>query len=104
MFGSHGRMKKNIFEQYVKAINSLFSITEEELFTKSKRKDLTDARFLLYYLCYNRPMKIRYIQDYMANKGYDISHSSVIHGINQVSEKVENDSDYHNLVNTLNNV
>ena len=40
-------MKKNIFEQYVKAIISLFSITEEELFTKSKRKDLKGSYILI---------------------------------------------------------
>ena len=94
-------MKKNIFEQYVKAIINLFSITEEELFTKSKRKDLTDARFLLYYLCYNRPMKIRYIQDYMAWKGYVIGHSSIIHGINEVKKNIELDTDYKNICQEL---
>ena len=97
-------MKQEIFNTYAKKLCELFSLHEEDLFSKTKKRACVDARHLLYYVCHKRPMRIRYIQDYMANKGYNISHSSVIHGINQVSEKVENDSYYYDLIDNLKNV
>ena len=39
-------------------------------------------------------MRITYIQNFMESRGYNINHSSIIHGINQVEEKMEEDKDY----------
>jgi|TARA_R100000935_G_scaffold10727_2_gene21423 chromosomal replication initiation ATPase DnaA len=87
-------MKLDIFNKYVDEVCNLFNIDEETLFIKSKRRDIVDARHLLYYLCYTRPMRIVYIQEYMADRGYTINHSSVIHGISIVGKKLDNDTDY----------
>ncbi len=62
--------------------------------SKVKRRDIVDARHLLYFLCYKRPMQIRYIQEYMGKNGYEVGHSSIIHGIAQVKEKMKVDNDY----------
>lgn len=97
-------MKHDIFNQYVDRIVDLFGITKEELFSKSKKREIVDARYLLYYLCYKRPMTIVYIQRYMKENGYDIQHSSVIHGINDVSERVKQDADYMQIVKTIEQV
>jgi len=94
-------MKADIFNQYVDRLCELFHITREELFSKSKRRELVDARHLLYYLCYKRPMNLSYIQKFMSNNGYTIQHSSVIHGINTVTSRVKEDSDYMQVVKDL---
>jgi hypothetical protein len=39
-------------------------------------------------------MSLVEIQTYMSEEGYDIPHSSIIHGINVVEEKVLTDKDY----------
>ena len=44
-------MKLNIFNEYATQCADLFGISEELLFTKSKRRDIVDARYLLYYMC-----------------------------------------------------
>lgn len=94
-------MKIDIFNQYADRIAELFGITREDLFSKSKSRELVDARHLLYYLCYKRPMTLRYIQKFMASNGYVIQHSSVIHGINTVTKRVKDDSDYMQVVKDL---
>ena len=43
-------------------------------------------------------MRITYIQQYMSDNGYDINHSSIIHGINQVQEKINEDKDYMGVI------
>lgn len=94
-------MKQEVFEAYVNKIIDLFKIKREELFSKNKRRDLVDARYLLYYLCAHRPMRIRYIQEYMVLSGYDIEHSSIIHGINEIKRKIAEDTDYVHVINEI---
>lgn len=94
-------MKEAVFNSYVRKVTSIFNISQEELFSKSKKRVLVDARHLLYYLCAKRPMQIRYIQDYMSANGYDVGHSTIIHGIAQVKDKVEQDVDYKQVCNEL---
>ncbi len=94
-------MKTKIFNQYVDKVCYLFNIDSDILFTKTKRRDVVDARHLLYYLCSQRPMRLVYIQEYMAEKGYEINHSSIHHGIAQVKSKLESDVDYIETINSV---
>ena len=96
-------MKKSVFDYFVKEVCKQFLITEEDLMTKSKRRDIVDARHLLYYLCFHRPMQIRYIQEYMGGYGYEVGHSTIIHGIDVVSDKFEADEDYQKSITEINN-
>ncbi len=98
-------MKEKIFKKFVEEVCDLYGIEEETLFTKTKRRDCVDARHLLYYLCSERPMRLVYIQEYMAQNGYYIPHSSIHHGIAQVRKKIENnDRDYIATVKTMQKV
>ena len=94
-------MKRNIFNEYVEKVVELYGITKGELFQKSKVREIVDARHVLYYLCYNRPMKLKYIQKYMSEAGYDIGHSSVLHGIQAVTNLVQSDEDIAFVIDSL---
>ena len=98
------RMKANIFNEYSKAVCELFNIDKESLFTKTKRRDIVDARQMLYYLCHKRPMRVVYIQEYMTDNGYPIAHSSIIHGINVVKDRLTHDSDYVSVLTEMSRV
>ena len=95
-------MKLNIFNDYVTEVANLYNIEEEKIFEKSKERGIVDARHLLYYLCYYRPMKLKYIQDYMSQRGYEIGHSSIIHGIQSVHKAMAQDDDYQKVINDIN--
>tara|TARA_R110001632_G_scaffold50941_1_gene126891 strand:- start:22221 stop:22517 length:297 start_codon:yes stop_codon:yes gene_type:complete len=96
-------MKKKIFEKYVIEVSKQFAIDPSSIFTKDKRRDIADARHLLYYLCFVRPMSKVYIQEYMSDNGYDINHSSIIHGIKVVEGKLKKDQDYISAVKKIKN-
>ena len=49
-------------------------------------------------------MRITYIQKYMKENGYTINHSSIIHGINVMKEKISEDADYIEVINSFENV
>lgn len=96
-------MKHEIFNSYVNIISKRFDIPKEDLFKRTKQRDLVDARHLLYYLCAKRPMRVKYIQDYMTQNGYKVNHSSVIYGIDAVAEKAKTDKDYISIIRSIEN-
>jgi chromosomal replication initiation ATPase DnaA len=97
------QMKQQIFKQYALYVCKSLGVDVKSLFTKLKRRNLVDARYLLYYFCFNRPMRIRDIQEYMSDEGYFISHSAIIKGIAIINDRIENDKDYSDLVKKINN-
>ena len=94
-------MKEQVFDSYAKKIAEVFNLKVEDLFVKSKKRDVVDARQLLYYACSKRPMRIVYIQEFMKRNGYDIGHTSIIHGINVAAERAESDKDYKRVIKSL---
>jgi chromosomal replication initiation ATPase DnaA len=94
-------MKQEVFNQYAEKVSEVFRIDKESLFSKSKKRETVDARYLLYYLCFHRPMQVGYIERFMSENGYSIQHSTIIHGINVVKSKVNEDKDYEAIVKDL---
>ncbi len=94
-------MKRTIFNNYVKAVSDRFGITKEQMFEKTKKRELVDARQILYYLCSERPITIGYIQTYMKDAGFPVSHSTIIHGIKRATELVNNDPDLAHMMNNI---
>lgn len=97
-------MKKEIFDNYVKLICEMFGIKKEELFTKNKRRDLVDARHMLYYMCFNRKLQVTHIKHYMLENGYYVQHPTVLHGIKEIQKKMVDDYDYVRVINKLNDL
>jgi chromosomal replication initiation ATPase DnaA len=96
-------MKKDIFDQYVEKVCDLFSIDKDQLFTKTKVREVSDARQLLYYLCVKRPMQPCYVEKFMCENGYKITHSTILHGVRSVTQKVLDDEDYRTMVRQIEN-
>jgi chromosomal replication initiation ATPase DnaA len=94
-------MKSDVFNQYVDRVSELYNVNKKDLFSKSKKREFVDARHLIYYLCSKRPIQISYIQKYMDDNGYKVGHSSVIHGINSIQNKVNEDRDYQTIIKEL---
>lgn len=94
-------MKHTIFNQYVDKISDLFRLEPDLLFSKTKRRDVVEARYLLYYLCAKRPMSVGYIQKYMHERGYVINHSTIIYGISVVENRLNDDRDYVSVVRDI---
>lgn len=96
-------MKEDIFNQYVDRVISLFGITKEEFFLKSRKRNLVDARYLVYYLCSERPIQASYIQNFMKNNNYETDHTLILHGIKVTKEKVKEDRDYQSIIKEIDN-
>ena len=91
-------MKEEVFNQYVNAIINRLRITKIELFTKNKERDIAEARFMLYYLCRNRGIRIALICKYLEKDNYKVGHSVVQHGLKRFEEMIETDPDYNEIL------
>jgi chromosomal replication initiation ATPase DnaA len=94
-------MKKTIFENYAYAIAEQFHLTLDEMFTKTKKRDVVDARQMLWWLCVERPIRISYVRTFMKERGYEVSHSTIIHGYKQAKKLIDTDPDYENLIKVI---
>ena len=97
-------MKKDIFDGYAKAIASQFHLTLDQMFNKTKKREMVDARQMLYYLCMERPIRISYIQRFMEEQGHSVAHSTIIHGYKKAKEMIDKDQDFQDVVTKLQNV
>ena len=83
-------MKRGIFNRYVDYICSETGVSRDLLFKKDRSSRYSTARFLLYAVCYQRPMTIVQIVDLMSENGYNIARQGVEYGI----EKIQDSNDY----------
>ena len=95
-------MKEEIFKSYCHAICQRFNLSYKDLFVKAKVRPVVDARYLLYYMCNQRPMRPRDIQQYMGERGYTIDHTTILYGIKRVAALKKDDNDYKMLIQELN--
>lgn len=96
-------MKKQVFKSYADKISTLYDIRLESLFEKNKIRKIVDARYMLYYLCKERNMKIIQIKSFMQEQGYETAHTTIIYGIKVVEQNKKIDQDYEEFINNINN-
>lgn len=94
-------MKEDVFNQYVDKVLDLFGMDKERFFSKSKERDVADARQLLYYLCCSRKMRHVTIKKFMIKNGFSLHYNSISNGINNVKIKIEEDRDYQTIIKEL---
>lgn len=79
-------MKRKQFNIYVRKILRHFEISRDLLFTNTKERDVVEARQSLYWACFvHGEFRVGEIVRMMKENGYDIGHSTIIHGINKMN-------------------
>jgi chromosomal replication initiation ATPase DnaA len=94
-------MKKEIFDRYTNAIAKQFHLSIDDMFKKSKKRDIVDARQMLYFACQERPIRLAYIKKFLAEYGYDVQHSTILHGIKQAKKLIDSDPDYKEILDKI---
>ena len=91
-------MKKQIFNDYAEAVAQQFHLTLDEMFTTSKRRDIVDARQVLYYLCIERQIKVSYIKRFLEPYNFKVEYSTILHGFKRAKKLIEEDSDVKDMI------
>jgi|TARA_R110002124_G_scaffold265257_2_gene431977 chromosomal replication initiation ATPase DnaA len=85
-------MKKGIFNMYVKLICDGLDLSEDDLFSSSRNREIAHSRQLLYKLCYQRPMTINQIVSLMDGKGHSTTYENIRQGITSISKSMNGKS------------
>jgi chromosomal replication initiation ATPase DnaA len=96
-------MKKDIFLKYVAAVTGLYNIDTSLFYSKSKTKDSSEARYMVYYLCMKRGITAAHIQAYMTDGGYNPRHTPIHRGLRKITARVAEDKDYATIVSRIEN-
>lgn len=96
-------MKKEIFIQYLEAVLKLYGVSREDLLSGKKIPDAIEARQMLYYLCFQRQIRISQIQRFMTEQGYDPKSPPILNGIRRATEKVNTDPDHKTIADRIAN-
>ena len=92
-------IKRNIFNKYYKAISKAFEI---DILEDTKRREYTEARFVLYYFCRENKMRIRHIQELLLENGYEVTHPAIIYGYNTIKSAIaEQDDSMMYIINSV---
>ena len=86
------------FEMIMNAIEKLYEVNIHELKSKSRLQQITKARHMAMYLCYN---ELKSTQKEIAKYFGGRDHTTVVHALKKISEELKNDpkllSQYHKL-------
>lgn len=86
------------FEMIMNAIEKLYEVNIHELKSKSRLQQITRARHMAMYLCYN---ELKSTQKEIAKYFGGRDHTTVVHALKKISEELKNDpkllSQYHKL-------
>jgi|TARA_R100000479_G_C6311208_1_gene174085 chromosomal replication initiation ATPase DnaA len=95
---------KKAFNTYAEAVAKQFELNLSSIFKKTKKREVVDARQMLYYLCMERPIRISYIQRFLQDNGYDVAHSTIIHGYKKAKQMIDNDEDFKEVIKQIKDV
>jgi hypothetical protein len=84
-------MKTAIFNKYVEHVCKGTGVSKKQLFKKNRSIKFSTARYLLYAMCYQRPMSILQIAELMADNGYRTARQNIEYGLDKIfkSEDVD---------------
>ena len=81
-------MNLDTFNQYATEVSRTLGCDTEDIFTRTKKRHLVDARQILFYIANQNDMSIVYIQKFMKENGMYMEHSTIIHGINRITDMI----------------
>ncbi len=81
-------------DQIIKCISKDFNLTEEELLSPGRRKELILPRHMSMYLIY----KVLGISLFQVGKKFNRDHSSVIYAVSKIEEKMKEDISFQTLI------
>jgi len=94
-------MKQEVFNEVTKRVTNKTKVGKKALFTKTKKQDVVDARQILFWLCRDAGISVSYIQKYAKHNGLSITHSTIIHGVNRMTNMMEEDDYVKQLITSL---
>ena len=91
-------MNHQLFSTIVNLVSEHTQIHESEIFTRSRKKALVDARYIIIYIARRMDIKLVYIQRFFALEGFELHYTTLFHACNRLEEDMEEDDYIKTLV------
>jgi len=92
---------KEAFNMYLNAVSKKMGVSKKSILSKTKNRDATAARHMLWKLCKERPMTLAKITELMTEKGFKTSHTTILYGIRSMEKKFVDDINYESMFESL---
>ena len=97
-------LRLSFFDDVVDVVAESFTITREQLFSKSKKPIVVDARRSVMFICYINSMPISYIKNLMASNGFDPKSDTIKRSLAYMEARMAKDNYFHEMVYELYNL
>lgn len=94
-------MNKKLFTKIVELVSNLTSVEEHEIFNRSRKKALVDARYLIIYIARQLEIKPVYIQRYFTLRGFELHYTTLFHAINRIDKDMKTDLEVREIVDSV---
>ena len=84
-------MKNRIFNLYVNFICEECGIKRDELFSDTREIRISIPRYILYYVCAKRPIKIVLLRSLMKSNGFSVTRQNIDYGIDKINKSTDKD-------------
>ena len=89
------KKRSEIWETTMKTVITLTEVTQSELFSNSKKADVTQARGLLFITLSNQGLRPATIMRLCQNNGWEpIVHSTITKHIERAKKKIKEDDEF----------
>ena len=98
------KKRSEIWETTMKTVISLTEVTQSELFSNSKKADVTQARGLLFITLSNQGLRPATIMRLCKNNGWEsIVHSTITKHIERAKKKIKEDDEFIEFLSEIKN-
>tara|TARA_R110002020_G_scaffold68061_6_gene178334 strand:- start:1243 stop:1551 length:309 start_codon:yes stop_codon:yes gene_type:complete len=76
-------------------------VDEDEMFSRSRKKALVDARYLIIYIARQLDIQLIYIQRFFKLKGFELHYTTLFHATNRIGDDIKGDEYMKEVVNSI---
>ena len=94
-------MNHQLFTNIVDLVSHFTQVNEEEIFSKSRKKALVDARYMVIYIARQLDIRLVYIQRYFKLRGFELHYTTLFHACKRLEKDKQDDMFLSELVDSI---
>ena len=94
-------MNKDRFFEIADKVAERTSVRVDDIFSRKRIEPIADARHLFFYIVHKENFTHSYINMFMADRGFQLHHSSITHGIEKATTMVEKRKEMQEIVDKI---
>lgn len=94
-------MNRKLFSAIVELVGEFTQLDETEIFSKSRKQTLVDARYLIIFISRQLDIKLIYIQRFFKLKGFKLHYTTLFHASKRIEAEIKEDEYLKEIVDSI---